>query len=489
VEALRFSRRAALGVAAGIALAAPRSPGAALRALTAPESVETPSLHYATRPTWKLPALEVDRYADELAPGFVFLAPFGSSSSAGPLVLDDAGQPVWFLPLAREQAYNFHVQEYQRRPVITWYESSGDALYGGSCVLYDAEYREIKRVHGGHGYACDLHEFLITSRDTALVAVANDVPYDLTSVGGSATSILTEGIVQELDIATGEVLFEWRSLDHVAPDESYRTEVTDTGNVDYFHLNSIGVAPDGNLIVSARHTSTIYKVDRKSGAILWRLGGKRSDFTLGDGAAFNFQHDARAHEDGTLTLFDNGATDSGAGDVEPASRPLRLMLDEQARTATLEHVFAPPTPRLATAMGNLQVLPDGGVFVGWGTAGAYTEFAPDGTVRLDAQFTDGTMSYRAFRCPWTALPSTDPAVAVERSGTGFAVHASWNGATDVAYWQVRAGTRPDRLEAKATSARSGFETVVDAPAAPLLTAVALDARRREVGRSELIRIG
>jgi len=480
VQAPRFTRRTALGAAAGLAFLQPRWAGAA---------VETPPVSYPTRPAWKLPALTVDRYADALAPGYVFAAPFGSPASQGPLILDDDGEPVWFLPLATEQAYNFRVQRYQGRPVLTWYESYGNNLYGGSCVLYDAEYREVKRVHGGHGYACDLHEFLITSRDTALVAVANDVKYDLTSIGGAANSTVTEGIVQELDIRTGKVLFEWHSLDHVAPDESFRTGVTPAGNVDYFHLNSIGVAPDGNLIVSARHTSAVYKLDRKSGAILWRLGGKRSDFALGAGAAFAFQHDARTHDDGTLTLFDNGATDTDPGDVvEQASRPLRLSLDEKALTATLDHVFTPPTPRLATEMGNLQVLPDGTVFVGWGSAGGYTEFAPDGSVRLDVQFTDGTKSYRCLRFPWTALPSSSPTVAVEHTGTELAVHASWNGATDVVFWQVRTGTSAKRLVARGTVPRSGFETVLNAAPAPYLAVVALDAKRREIGASSVLRI-
>ena len=452
-------------------------------------AAETPPLRYETKPAWNLPALEIDRYADELAPGFIFVSPFDSSASTGPLILDDDGEPVWFLPLATEEAYNFRVQTYQGRPVLTWYESRGNGLYGGSCVLYDAEYKEIKRVRGGHGYACDLHEFLITSRDSAVIAIANDVRYDLTSIGGAADSIVTEGVIQEIDIATGRVLFEWHSLDHVAPDESYRTAVTPAGNVDYFHLNSIGVAPDGNLIVSARHTSAVYKLNRTTGAILWRLGGKRSDFTLGAGAAFEFQHDARMHEDGTLTLFDNGATDTNPGDVvEPASRPLRLVLDEARLNATLAHVYAPPTPRLATEMGNLQVLPDGSVFVGWGSAGGYTEFAPDGSLRLDARFTDGTKSYRSLRFVWTALPPGPPSVTVEQAGSGLAVHASWNGATDVAYWQARTGTTAKRLTARATTPRDGFETVVDTPAAPLLSVVALDAKRREIGASPLVRV-
>lgn len=428
------------------------------------------SERYLTAPGWRLPEIVVDQPAAGTAPGYVFLAPFGSKTgaSAGPLVVDDAGQPVWFLPLKAEEAQNFRVQSYQGRPVLTWYESQPGGLYGGSCVIYDSHYRELKRVHGGHGYAVDLHEFVITPSDTGLLAIANVV-----ESGGSR---IVEGIVQELDIATGEVLFEWRSLDHVPLSESYRTGVTADGTIDYFHLNSIGVAPDGHLIVSSRHTSTVYKVHRKTGAVLWRLGGERSDFTFGDGASFNFQHDVRLYADSALTLFDNGATDAGAGRAEAYSRPLRLALDEQARTATLLQVYTPPTPRLAIAMGNLQVLPDGGAFVGWGTAGAYTEFAPDGTVRLDCRLADGSSTYRAFRLSWEALPTTTPSVVLSRGDAAFVASVSWNGATNVASWEARVGSNRARVP------RTGFETAVPVPAAAgRLTVAALDAHGRELG--------
>jgi hypothetical protein len=276
----------------------------------------------------------------------------------------------------------------------------------------------------------------------------------------------------------------------VSPEESFRTAVTAAGNVDYFHLNSIAVAPDGNLIVSARHTSTVYKLDRQTGAVVWRLGGKRNEFTIGEGANFEFQHDARLHDDGSLTLFDNGATDLLPGDdVEVASRPLSLLLDEQAMTAELIHVYAPPTPRLATAMGNLQRLPDGTVFVGWGTAGGYTEFAPDGSVRLDARFMDGSSSYRCFRFPWVGQPTDDPAVVLAHGDDGnLVVRASWNGATEVAYWQVRTGAATGQLTARGTTPRTGFETTLEATSADRLTVVALDAKRRELSATPVIRL-
>jgi hypothetical protein len=447
---------------------------------------------FVTEPAWNPPPIVIATPADGTAAGSIFVAPISFSSTTippgtfGPLMLDDDGEPVWFLPLSTIVAQNFRVQKYHGEDVLTWYEGAAGGTYGGSCVIYDSSYRELKRVHAGNGFDCDVHEFLITSRNTALMSVYNEVQADLTSVGGATDGRLVEGIVQEIDIASKRVLFEWHSLDHVAIGESFRTAITPAGNVDYFHLNSIGIdAADDNLIVSARHTSTVYKIDRNTGEIIWHLGGKKNDFQLGPGAAFNFQHDARARTGGELTLFDNGATGPGTQDVEPASRPLRLALDEKAMTADLLQVYQAATPRLGIALGDVQELADGGVFVGWGAAGPFTEFTPDGAVRFDASFGDGSVSYRALRFPWVGKPATSPSIAAAANGDGtMTVHASWNGATEVARWQVRTGAAAARLKALHTSPRTGFETAITVPATTGFVAVAaLDAKGKQLGVS------
>jgi hypothetical protein len=284
------------------------------------------------------------------------------------------------------------------------------------------------------------------------------------------------------------VLFEWHSLDHVPVVESYRTNTDSSGNIDYFHLNSIGVDADDNLLISARHTSTVYKLDRKTGRVIWRLGGMKSDFQMGPGATFNFQHDIRHHTDGTYTLFDNGATGTGSQAAEPMSRPIRLKLDAKGMTATLMQTYETTTPRLASALGNLQQQPHGGVFVGWGAAGAFSEFAPNGQVLYDVDFPSGVESYRAYRFPWTGSPRTSPTVAATNQGNGqMSVYASWNGATEVAHWQLNAGSAARRLSAVTRVARTGFETAIAAPVAPYVSVTALDSAGHALGASAAIK--
>jgi hypothetical protein len=186
--------------------------------------------------------------------------------------------------MAREamDVMDFKLQRYRGRSVLTWWEEEHTGFGQGEYLLLDSSYREVARVRAGNGYEGDHHEFLIRSQDTALFDIYHKVPMDLSAIGGKKDATVLVGIVQEVDIESGEVLFEWHSLDHVGLEESY------VKPYDYFHINSIEVDDDSNLLVSARTTSTVYKIDRESGEVIWRLGGKKSDFEMGPGTRFAY---------------------------------------------------------------------------------------------------------------------------------------------------------------------------------------------------------
>jgi len=464
----RWTRRRFLSTA-GLALLAASTPftppaHAGRRLLGTEEAVAPKVQTFLSRPDLTPLTVTVNSPARMTQPGYVFTAPFIGPGKYGPLILDNRGQPVWFNPIANPTAMNFRVQRYRGEDVLTWWQGKVENGYGGGTgVILDRTYRRIAEVKAGRGYHSDLHEFILTSRNTALIAIYKDRDADFSVVGGPVDGRAVECVIQEIDIPSGRVLFEWHSLDHVPLQDSYLP--ADPKAFDYFHLNSIAVDTDGHLLVSARHTSTVYKVDRRSGEIIWRLGGKKSDFAIGPGARFDFQHDARRHSDGTITLFDNGAfAPPPVPAIEGFSRPLRLQVDTTSMSATLVGVYQAEEPRLAFAMGDLQQLPNGGAFVGWGTAGAFTEFAPDGTVVFDAQFAPEGLSYRAFRYPWVGKPTTLPDVVVKNAPAGkTTVHVSWNGATEVARWRLTAGPRRDLLRPVRTGPRAGFETAFTVP--------------------------
>jgi hypothetical protein len=410
---------------------------------------------FRSRPDLSPAAVKVTKRAYGISSGYIFIALKEGAGDHGPMIIDDHGQLVWYSKYS--SARDFKVQNYRGRAVLTWWE--GRVVHGhgvGEYVIFDASYREIARVSAGGGYHGDLHEFLITPQDTALITAYEAAPMDLSAVGGREDGAVWEGIVQEVAIETGEVLFEWRSLRHIGIDESYVRPPDDPAYLyDYFHINSIDVDYDGNLLVSSRHTWTVYKIDRKSGEVLWRLGGKKSDFEIGPGTQSAFQHDARRHDDRTITIFDNGAHPK----VHDQSRGIVIELDEEKMRATLLREYSSPERPLATSQGNMQLLPNANVFIGWGSQPFASEFSYDGELLLNVRFPPNGESYRAFRFPWSGHPTDVPAVAVEQGPDDkVKLYASWNGAMEVDTWEVLAGPHPGRLKSVGSVPRDGFET-------------------------------
>ncbi len=449
--------------------------------------------HFVTRPDLTPPKVKVSQSGPGTDAGYTFMnAPTTPESSGGSLIRDANGELVWMHPNTPGQhRMDVNAQNYRGKPVLTWWEGeitpNGYGL--GVEMIADTSYSTTHVVQAHHGLEADLHEFNITDRGTALITAYRTSLADLSAVGGPRRGYVLAGVVQEVDIATGALLFEWDSLDHVPLRES-RQDVFSAGTsddpYDYFHINSIAVAPDGDLLISARNTWTVYKVTRPAGRIVWRLGGKRSDFQLGPGVEFFWQHHVRLHGSRTLTLFDNGA----APMEEPQSRALILRLDPKARRVRLVRAFTHPNPQiLAHAMGNAELRPGGGMFVGWGATPHYSEFAADGSLVMDAVVPLGNPSYRTFSRPWTGHPSERPAVAARARFGGATVYASWNGATRVASWNVLAGKRRSSLRYVGAAGRTGFETAIAVPNhGPYFAVEPRDASGHILARSAALRL-
>jgi arylsulfotransferase ASST len=469
---VRRTRREFLGAAAGAGL------GIAFPRLAAATPQAAGVATFVTEPSFRVPTLNVLKPSTDNS-GLLFVTTLTGPGQRGPMILDGAGKLVWFKK-TKNVAINFRRQIYKGRPVLTWWEGTISTIGTGEGegVIVDSTYKEIARVRAGNGLAADVHEFLITPENTALITIYNQQTIDLTSIGGPAAHPTLDSIVQEIDIATGKVLFEWHSLDNVDIRDSWSPILSP---FDYFHINSIDVDLDGNLLISARNTWGVYKLDRKTGAIMWRLGSKSTDFELGPGVQFMYQHDARAHPDGTITLYDDGP-----GNASHQSRAVRIGLSMADRRAVLLQEFLHPNPITAFAMGNAQFLPNGNVVVGWGTAPFVTEFGPLGDVRFDATFDGGAWNYRAFRNTWVAKPAHAPSIAVKRRGTGATVYASFNGSTETAYWSVLGGAARNVLRPLTVAKRNGFETMISLRNAPAHIAVkALDSRRHPIATSRV----
>ncbi len=437
-----------------------------------------------TRPDLRIPSLTVTSSRPGASSDPIFIAPYNIPvGQVGAVIVDAGGQPIWENPLEDKVTANFRVQSYRGAPVLTWWEGAIEYGHGvGEYVIADSTYRTVRRVQAARGLRGDLHEFVITPRNTALLTSYVITDADLTSVGGPRKGTIQDAIFQEIDLASGKVLLEWHSLDRIPLEESYAP--VEAENWDFFHINSIDLDGDGNLLVSGRSTHTIYKLDRK-GAILWRLGGKHSDFEMAPGSDFAWQHDARRQPDGTLTIFDNGATPA----VEKLSRGLILDVDEQAMTATLLRQYTHPKI-LTGSQGNMQLLENGNVFIGWGEVPRVSEFSRSGRLVFDAVLGEKYQCYRAFRLPWSAVPAEAPAIAVSRDGrAGMTAYASWNGATDVRAWQLLGGPRASALTPVSNTTARGFESALHSVSAgPYFSVRALDKSGYVLGQSSTVSV-
>ena len=427
------------------------------------------------------PPLTLLQNSGSLGAGYNFIGPTATAlpnPSNGPEILDSQGRVVWFSQIRNDQvASDFRVQTYQGKPVLTWSQSSG---YGVANpvetvdYILDNTYQVVATVHGSN-FNADMHEFQLTPQNTALILVYNTTAADLTSVGGPANGTVTEGVVQEIDVPTGKVLLEWHSLTDVALSESYLPAPTAAGTpYDYFHVNSASLDTDGNILVSSRHCWTVYKINRTTGAVIWRLGGKSSDFAMGPGTAFAWQHDAEAVDASTIRIFDN---ESNGTPQLPYSRVIWVTHDDVAKTASIARSIIHPAQISALAEGSAQSLDNGNTFVDWGILGRISEFDPAGAMLYDAVEPAGYGSYRGYRFPWVAAPATGPTATAVLNGDGtLSVHAVWNGATEVASWQVLGGSSSANLGVVASGPWNGADTVITLPAAVgAVEVAALDA--------------
>lgn len=411
----------------------------------------------------------------------VTIAPVGPG---GPMIIDGHGRLVWFSQLTSpDVAANLRVQRFAGRRVLTWWQGPVTAAaFGlGEAVIADTSYRTLHTVRAGNGYAMDIHEFTLTPDGDALFTVYSPV---LVHAPGTAAGVLTsmlDAIVQEVDVRTGLVVWEWHSYGHIPLGESLATPAN-SASYDAFHINSIQALGGGRVLASARDTSAIYLIRKAGGKILWRLGGKRSDFRLGRGARFWFQHDALLLPHDRVSLFDDEA---GPPQKAPSSRGLILQLDTRRHRATVRRTLHRGENTSAQSEGSLQTLPNGNLFMGFGAQPFFTELSPRGRVIFDARLPIDDGSYRVYRFPWSATPSTRPVAAAQRAGdSAVDVYASWNGATAVARWQVLAGAGPGAPASVATVPRTGFETRIRVAGAFTRFAVrALDARGRALGTS------
>jgi EmrB/QacA subfamily drug resistance transporter len=462
---------------------------------------------YTTRDTYSFltqPTLHPPKLRDigpapsaALAPGYIFATSFFDLNEpplvgqSGPLILDSHLQPVWFQPVPkRVAAANLSLQTYAGKPALAWWQgvvTNTGATESGEDVVVNQHYQTVARLRGADGWVLTLHELAISGED-AWVTANKNIPKDLSGYGGAYNGALIDSAVQEYNLRTGKLLRSWDALDHIPLQDSYASLPTNGFPWDAYHVNSVQLVGREDFLVSMRSTWAAYLVDIDTGKIQWTLGGRSSDFKFGPGAAFQWQHDVRMPSSSTVTVFDDHCCQlTGGGTSVPATGPSRgliLNLNQSTRTATLAAQYTGGDKFETEYMGDTQPLPNGNVFIGWGSERYFSEYSHSGKLLLEAEFPAPDLSYRASLQPWIGLPLTAPVGAARHASGASTVYASWNGATQVASWRVLAGPRASRLAVVASAPRSGFETAIAVPRSYALFEVqALAAGGRVLGTS------
>jgi hypothetical protein len=409
----------------------------------------------------------------------------------GPLIYTPEGRLVWFDKLSGgAAAEDLSEQTYQGQRDLTWWKGRVLSLgFGqGEDIVMNSHYQTVARIGGGNGLKADMHDFQIIPHNIAYITAYNPVRCDLRPVKGEPDGALVDTAIQEIDMKTGLVRWEWHSLDHIGVSESEVETPKAATPWDYFHLNSIDPEPDGDILISARSTWAGYQLEGGTGKVLWRLGGTKSSFRMGPGTSMAWQHDGRVLPDGDVTFFDDGANPP----IHHQSRAVRITLDFKAHQAHLASAYTHLNPPLlAASQGNMQTLADGNTVVGYGGVPAISEYAKGGSLLFDAHQPFDMTFYRAYRFPWSGRPLSPPAVLSSLNDTSeeTIVHASWNGATEVSWWRVLAGTHPGSLAAQTTIRATGFESSTTLPAKYAQVAVqGLDSAGHVLGTSRTVQV-
>jgi hypothetical protein len=378
-----------------------------------------------------------------------------SNAPSAAVIRDKQGRIVWqYVPPLGQPASDFQVQSYQGNPVLTWTQGS---IQNPNQYIVDSHYHVVKAITLGHGMDLNHHELKLVPGDRMLMIGSKTETADLTAVGGPKDGKIDGCVAVITNIVTGNIVASWDPLHHVPISDSYihyGSSMTQesAGGFDPYHMNSVSLDPAGNLVISMRHTSTIYDVNPTTGAINWQLGGKHSSFSLGEGVQFAFQHDAEMSDPSTVRLINN---DSNGQTTDGPSSIQWVHLDFATKKATLiRNQLHPGNIGNNVATGNAQQLPNGDVFGSWGSTNHVSEFAPDGTMVYDA--TIGVHSPRAFLSPWAGAPDGNPSLTVGATSAT----AEWNGATNVAQWRLLHGDSTDALKPTATAPWNGLETTI-----------------------------
>ncbi|KAH8660384.1 ASST-domain-containing protein [Xylariales sp. PMI_506] len=396
------------------------------------------------------------------------------------------------------------VQQYNGSNYLTFFGGYLiDSSHGaGKCYLMNSHYEIAHVINAVNApQNVDLHECLLTTDGTAIITSYYNTPYNLTEFGGPANGTLINSMFQEIDIATGDLLFEWKAFDHYPLSYSY-VPLNTGGQIDWFHLNSVEKTSEGHYLISALQVGTIAYINGTSGEPIWNLGGKGNNFTdtRADGATTFLSHDARFRNEALteISYFDNTVLTQEVGCTADCTKGRIVQINTDNMTVTLQRQYFHPLSIQAGPEGNLQITDSGTVLIGWGTAPTITEHEILTAACIwDIQygiFELAPDNYRAFKSDWVGYPLWPPGIASTTTNASSTVWVSWNGATEVTDWVLLGADDAkspywNSSQIVTQVPKSGFETGITVNSTVLYARVAgLDVNGTMLGATEVVEV-
>lgn len=422
-----------------------------------------------------------------LAPGDFMVAnlPNGAyggpmTGEGGPIIYDNQLRPVWVLGVGTKVgAGDLQQESYLGQPVLVWWEGTTNTLglpATGEDFVVNEHYQRVATLKAKAPWVASIHDATISGPNMWVTV------YRTASARFHKRKVKVSDVgVQEYNLKTGKLLFTWDAMKgpgQTVPLSQSKLAPPKKGVWDAYHINSVQVTPDGNLLVSMRNTWAVYLINPTTKKILWTLGGKQSTFkSIPKSAQFAWQHDAKLiggtglGSNEQLTVFNDDCNYVPQFKCQGPSEGMILHLNSVSHKVTLVKAYvhhgavsvegSHSASLKAGILGSMQSLPNGNALVGFGDPYSYfTEFSKSGKTLLDVQWPGKDQTYRAlYTQTWVGTPSYPPGGAVRKASGKTAVYASWNGATEVAKWQVLAGSS-GHLKVVATQSRTGFETKI-----------------------------
>lgn len=309
----------------------------------------------------------------------------------------------------------------------------------------DSNFNVINKIYGANGYSVDFHEMQITPDHHVFIIADDNEVIDMTVYNPSYSTHATVlgSVIQEFD-PDGNLVFEWKSFDHVAPNEAQHINLG-SSYIDYIHTNAIEVDNDGNILVSNRHLDQVNKISTSTGNFIWRMGGVMNQFTFtNDPEKFTFQHDIRRLANGNVTLWDNGNYHAVAH-----STAKEYQLDEVNKTATLVWSYGHPggvggNSMYFTAGGSVQRLSNGNTLIngGWRSNNqnpSMFEVTPTGTIVWELKLDPGKSmtSYRAHKYEWNPCARPTANKLATKNITASSANIKWTGVAGAVKYKVQ----------------------------------------------------